>query len=325
MRSMQADLAAVCTAMRASGAAALAIHQKPDYDCLAAALAMVDLLGQLGRPAALYLDPSEQLPPSEFLLDEDAIVRTLPPAGTQLFVVDTGAFPRMALALDEWAGQVVNIDHHHDNTRFGDVVLVRGAASSTSEIVCVLAQTLGLAPGSQAATALYAGISFDSGHFRHDSTSVETFAAAGWLVGLGVDPTAVYAQMYERRSLESLRLWGRAVAQITSVAGGRALISTLTRADYAATGAGENETEAVVDSLRAVAGVEVAALVKEQTSGSRVRVSLRSEGLDVSAVAALRGGGGHRRAAGFSADEDPGEVTRWLSSVLAERLATASS
>jgi len=323
MKTMPADVAAVCEAMRASGAAALAVHQKPDLDCLGAAVAMVDLLGQLGREAHLHLDPAEQLPPSEFFLDHASVVRALPPTGVQLIVVDTGAFPRMALALESWDGQVVNIDHHHDNTRYGNVALVRGEASSTCEIVCGLAQMLDLAPGPQAATALYAGISFDSGHFRHGSTSAETFAAAGWLVELGVDPTAVFAEMYERRSLASLRLWGRAVDKVTSVANGRALISTLTCADYEATGAGENETEAVVDSLRAVDGVEVAALVKEQSTGSRVRVSLRSEGLDVSAVAALRSGGGHKMAAGFSADEDPEEVTRWLSSVLAERLATA--
>jgi phosphoesterase RecJ-like protein len=96
-------------------------------------------------------------------------------------------------------------------------------------------------------------------------------------------------------------------------------------ADFAAAGAGEDETGGVVDSLRSVAGVEVAALVKEQRRGPRVRVSLRSNGFDVSAVAALRGGGGHRQAAGFSCDDAPEEVTEWLSSELERRLSTGSS
>ena len=99
----------------------------------------------------------------------------------------------------------------------------------------------------------------------------------------------------------------------------------VTASDYAASGAGPEETEGIVDSLRGVDGVEVAALVKEQTSGVRARVSLRSETIDVSAVAALQGGGGHRLAAGFSSDDSPEEVIAWLSSELERRLSTASS
>ena len=135
----------------------------------------------------------------------------------------------------------------------------------------------------------------------------------------------MYRELYERRSLAALRLWARAVANTTTVADGRALVSLLTVADYEAAGAGEDETEAIVDTLRSVDGVEVAVLVKEQTNGTRVRVSLRSQGWDVSALAAERGGGGHQRAAGFSADDDPREVVKWLSSELGVRLQTASS
>jgi phosphoesterase RecJ-like protein len=102
-------------------------------------------------------------------------------------------------------------------------------------------------------------------------------------------------------------------------------VATLVLGDYAACGAGEEETEGIVESLRAVEGVEAAAVVKEQSSGARVRASLRSNALDVSAIAALRGGGGHRLAAGFSSDEGPEEVRAWLSSELARRLSTASS
>ncbi len=135
----------------------------------------------------------------------------------------------------------------------------------------------------------------------------------------------MYALLYERRSAASLRLWARAVAGARSVAGGRALLAAVTREDFAATGAGPEETDGIVDSLRGVDGVEVAALVKEQTGGARVRVSLRSETIDVSAIAALQGGGGHKLAAGFSSDDSTEEVIAWLSSELERRLLTASS
>ena len=100
----------------------------------------------------------------------------------------------------------------------------------------------------------------------------------------------------------------------------------MTLADYAAAGAGEDETDGIVDSLRSIAGVEVAALVKEQSRGPRVRRSVcGSNAHDVSAIAALQGGGGgHRLAAGFSSDDGPEEVTAWLNSELERRLSTAS-
>ena len=326
MKALPADLAAVCRRMRAeTGAVALAVHEKPDTDAVGAAAGMIDLFTQVGVEARLFVDDGVELPLESFLLPPGAVARGLPPAGTALYALDSGSLDRLALPLAAWDGFVVDIDHHHDNGRFGDLVLLRAQASSTSEIVCDIARALGLVPGVAAATALYAGISFDSGHFRHASTSAHTFACAAWLVSLGVDVTAAYRELYERRTAGALRLWGRAVAAATPLVGGRGLVACLAREDYAAAGAGEDETEGIVESLRAAAGVEVAALVKEQSAGARVRVSLRSSGLDVSAVAALRGGGGHRQAAGFSSDDAPEEVTAWLSTELARRLSTASS
>lgn len=320
-----ADLDAVSRHMRAAGRVALGVHEQPDLDALGAAAGMLDLFTQLGVVATLCVAPGELLPLEDLMLPAGAAERRGPVDGEALYALDSGSLPRLALSLDGWQGPVVNIDHHHDNTRFGDLVLLRPRASSTSEIVCDLARALDLRPGPGAATALYAGISFDSGHFRHASTGAPTFGAAAWLVELGVDVTAVYRRLYERRSAGAVRLEGRALAAMRAAADGRALVAVLTRADYVACGAAEHETEGIVDSLRAVDGVEVAALVKEQEGSPRVRVSLRSSGADVSAVAALRGGGGHVQAAGFSADESPEEVTAWLSSALAKLLSTASS
>lgn len=325
MRALAADLAAVCRRMRTETRVALAVHEKPDPDALGAAAGMLDLFAQLGVEATLHVSPDEHLPLESLLLPRGAVVRDLPPAGLPLYALDSGSVARLALPVERWDGPIIDIDHHHDNSRFGDVVLLRPEASSTSEIVCDVAAGLGLAPSPAAATALYTGISFDSGHFHHGSTSAHTFACAAWLRDLGVDVTAVYGELYERRPLGALRLWARAAAGAMPAAGGRALVATLRRDDYATAGAGEEETEGIVESLRAVEGVEAAALVKEQASGARVRVSLRSSALDVSALAALRGGGGHRLAAGFSSDDSPEEVSAWLSSELARRLSTASS
>jgi bifunctional oligoribonuclease and PAP phosphatase NrnA len=324
VKALPADLAAVCRRMRAETRVVLAVHEKPDADALGSASGMIDLFAQLGAEAKLYVAEDESLPLQQLLLPEGGVVRGLPPAGLPLYALDCGSFPRLALPVERWDAPVVDIDHHHDNTRYGDLVLLRPQASSTSEIVCELAMALGLEPSLAAATALYTGISFDSGHFHHSSTGASTFRCAAWLRELGVDVTAVYGELYERRSLGALRLCALAVGAAQQVDGGRGLVATVTRADYAASGAGEDETEGIVETLRSVNGVEAAALVKEQSAGARVRVSLRSTALDVSAIAAVRGGGGHRLAAGFSSDDSPEEVSAWLSSELAKSLSTAS-
>ena len=323
MRSLAADLDALCRRMRGERRVALAVHEKPDSDALGAAAGMLDLFTQLGVDAELYVAEDELLPLGDVLLPAGRVRRGAPPADAALYALDSSDPDR--LALPSWGDVAVNIDHHHDNPRYGELALVRGVASSTSELVCDIARALGLRLSPQAAAALYAGISFDTGHFHHDSTAPSTFRTAAWLVELGVDVTGMYALLYERRSLAALRLWARAVAGAKAVVGGRALLAAVTRQDFAATGAGPEETDGIVDSLRGVDGVEVAALAKEQAAGTRVRVSLRSETVDVSAVAALRGGGGHKLAAGFASDDSPEEVIAWLSSELERRLSTASS
>jgi phosphoesterase RecJ-like protein len=318
--TVASELRAVCDRLRTERSAAVAVHENPDLDALGSAIGLIDLLGQLGAEATLHVNADQRLPQASFAPPAAAVVNGQPASGSTLYAVDTGSLPRLALSLDGWHGDIVNIDHHHDNTRFGKLNLVMPQASSVSEIVCLLADELGLRPSPAAATALYAGISFDTGHFRHASTGATTFRCAARLVEDGADPTAVYAELYERRTLAEARLWAAAMLHARVVAGGRALVSVLTRADFVASGAPDDGSEGLVEELRSLRGVQVAALVKEQDGVHRTRVSLRSNGWDVSALAAERGGGGHRQAAGLSSDDAPEEVAEWLSSVLEERL-----
>jgi bifunctional oligoribonuclease and PAP phosphatase NrnA len=318
--TVASELRAVCDRLRTERSAAVAVHENPDLDALGSAIGLIDLLGQLGAEATLHVNADQRLPQASFTPPAAAVVNGQPASGSTLYAVDTGSLPRLALSLDGWHGDIVNIDHHHDNTRFGKLNLVMPQASSVSEIVCLLADELGLRPSPAAATALYAGISFDTGHFRHASTGATTFRCAARLVEDGADPTAVYAELYERRTLAEARLWAAAMLHARVVAGGRALVSVLTRADFVASGAPDDGSEGLVEELRSLRGVQVAALVKEQDGVHRTRVSLRSNGWDVSALAAERGGGGHRQAAGLSSDDAPEEVAEWLSSVLEERL-----
>jgi phosphoesterase RecJ-like protein len=323
MTARSQELAAVCQAMRAESLVALAIHEGPDGDAVGAAAGMLDLFAKLGVEAHLFVEPGVVLPLAAEFLPPAFVVAGPPPAAATVYALDCGSAARLAVKLGDQRRRTVNIDHHHDNTRFGDLNLVDGAASSTSELVCEIGVGLDLRFSPSAAAALYAGISFDTGHFQHASTSAATFDCCARLVADGADPNRVYRLLYGTRSLASLRLWARAIGGARPAACGRALLALLTAEDFAATGAADEETEGIVDALRSVPGVEVAALSRSHGDG-QVKVSLRSEGFDVSAVAGLKGGGGHRQAAGFTTGGTVEEVTQWLSTVLDERLSTAS-
>ena len=319
------QIAAVCDAMRAEKLVAIAIHENPDSDAVGAAVGMLDLFEQLGVPGRIHISPAQPLPIAEAFLGADYVSHELPPHDATLYAIDCGSFARLALAVDSWDGVIVNIDHHHDNSSYGSLNLVCPEASSASEIVCDLATALPLAIRPWAANALYAGISFDTGHFRHQNTSSHALSCAAVLVEAGADPRRIYQLLYETRTLPTLRLWARALSSVIAVAGGSGLIAVLAAADYRETGADHNETEGMVDFLRSIHGVRVAALVKQHGNGDTSRASLRSHGVDVSAVAALKGGGGHREAAGFTTVGAPEEVAGWLSTELEKLLSTGSS
>ena len=325
MKPLAADLDAVCRRMRTERHVALAVHEKPDSDALGAAAGMLDLFAQLGVDAQLYVSDDELLPLGDVLLPAGRVRRGAPAGGRRTL---RARLRQPGPSGPAQLGQRWRSTSTTTTTTRATASWLSSAARRAARVSsCATSPARsGCGPSAPAAAALYAGISFDTGHFHHDSTAPSTFRTAAWLVELGVDVTGMYALLYERRSrgvAASLgarrrggafrRRWSRA-----------ARLRDRERLRRRAAPALE-ETDGIVDSLRGVDGVEVAALVKEQTAGVRTRVSLRSETIDVSAVAALRDGGGHKLAAGFSSDDSPEEVIAWLSSELERRLSTASS
>ena len=220
-------------------------------------------------------------------------------------VVATDLFDRATLT--------VNIDHHHDNTRFGDVDLVVDEASSTAEVLADLFDDLGIALTPEIAEALYTAIVTDTGRFQYSNTTPKALRLAARLVEAGADVTKVFVEVYESTPFPKLKLLARALEHATELADGRIVISELRREDFDAAGAEEPYSEGIIDHLRAVDGAELVALVRELPPGASARRkgSLRShpDGVDVSAIARSFGGGGHKRAAGFSTDLAMDEIT----------------
>jgi phosphoesterase RecJ-like protein len=222
--------------------------------------------------------------------------------------LDCGNIDRMPVDfLQQDNLHILNIDHHHDNTRFGTVNLVVPNASCTAEIVFRIAKELGVEITPEIGEALYVALVTDTGRFMYENTTPEAHRMAAELIELGVDVHRVYRRLYEDLPFGRLQLLARALSQVRRYDGGALTATYLTREDYEETGTVETDSEGVVDHIRAVQGTAVAALVRDLLSEDRAgvrKVSLRSTDgrVDVSKIARGFGGGGHRQAAGFSTE-----------------------
>ncbi len=314
------DLEQVAAELRSRDRFLLTAHEGPDGDALGSLLGMHQLLTQLGKDSVMFLGAKEFPLPIEYRFLPLEEVFHEPPADmadrTVVFL-DCGNIDRMPVDfLTAGGNDIINIDHHHDNTRFGDFNLVNVAASCTAEIVYDLAALLGAKITSEMASALYVGLVTDTGKFMYENTDAHTHRVAAELIDAGVDVDDTYRRLYEHVPLEKLRLVARALEGIQLHCDGRLVISSITAADYEQTGAGEEMTEGVIDHLRSIEGTKVAAVVRDLGNRGHAarKVSLRSsEGdIDVSAIARKNGGGGHKRAAGFSTDLELEELVEFL-------------
>jgi phosphoesterase RecJ-like protein len=220
----------------------------------------------------------------------------------------------------------INIDHHHDNTQFGDVNLVEVDASCTAEIVYELAVLLGVKIGPEMAEALYVGMVTDTGKFMYENSNARTHRIAAELIEAGVAVDETYRRLYEHVPVEKLRLLARALDGIQRHCDGALVLAYITAADYEASGSGAEMTEGIIDHLRSVEGAMVAALIRDlgDRGDAARKVSLRSSGgeIDVSAIARVHGGGGHKRAAGFSTDLELEELVPFLCGEVSAQLGT---
>jgi len=297
----------------------LVTHENPDGDALGSLVAMQGVLRALGKDSVMYMARDEFPLPYEyafFQFDDDLISDVPVDIGERTIVfLDCGNFDRNAVDVD--GAPIVNVDHHHDNTRFGTINHVDPGASSTAEIVWDLMQGLEVALTPPIAEALYVGLVTDTGRFMYENTGPRSHVMAADLIEAGVDVHGIYRRLYEGVPGPKLALLTRALAAVERFDDGRLTIARLTREDFAATGAEESFTEGIIDHLRSVQGTKVAALARELTGDDRrgcSKVSLRAtdNDVDVSAIARAQGGGGHRQAAGFATEMDRDELVAFM-------------
>ncbi|HUE25769.1 MAG TPA: bifunctional oligoribonuclease/PAP phosphatase NrnA [Solirubrobacteraceae bacterium] len=316
--------------LRSSQRLIVVTHENPDGDALGSLVAMQQILEALGKDSDPFIDERELPLPNEYrFLPLDGVLTTPPPDLEERTVVflDCGNLERNpAEALRKPGMRIVNIDHHHDNTRFGTVNLVDPGASCTAEIVWDLMHGLGVQPTVEIAEALYVGLITDTGRFMYENTSARAHIMAAELIDAGVDVQDIYRRVYEGVPYGKLALLARGLAKVQRYDHGRLTITELDACDFAESGAEESYSEGVIDHLRAVDGTAVAALIRERigtVDGEPQRkVSLRAsdDRVDVSAIARVQGGGGHRQAAGFTTAMRWEELVEFLRGEVAEQL-----
>jgi bifunctional oligoribonuclease and PAP phosphatase NrnA len=323
------DLDVVAAEIRAGDRFLLTTHENPDGDALGSLLAMHRILEALGKDSVMFLAAKEFPLPVEYRFLPLEEVFHEPPADIADRVViflDCGNIDRIPVDfLRRGENKVINIDHHHDNTRFGEVNLVDVDASCTAEIVYDLAGLLGVELTREIANALYVALVTDTGKFMYENTDARSHRMAAGLIEGGVEVNDVYRRLYEHAPIEKLRLLALALEKIELREDGRLAITYISNEDYASTGASEGLTEGIIDHLRTIDGAVVAAVVRELGESGRFarKVSMRSTDgrIDVSAIARAHGGGGHRRAAGFSTDLPYDDVVAFLAAEIETQLA----
>jgi phosphoesterase RecJ-like protein len=315
-----AGIEEVVSELRSRDRFLLTAHEGPDGDALGSLLGMHHLLGQLGKDSVMFMAAKEFPLPIEYrFLPLEEVFHEAPAdmADRTVIFLDCGNIDRMPVDfLSDGDNFRINIDHHHDNTRFGDVNLVEVGASSTAEIVYELAAALEAEITPEIAAALYVGLITDTGKFMYENTNSRTHRIAADLIDAGVAVDETYRRLYEHVPIEKLRLLSRALEGIQRYCDERLIVSYITAADYEASGGGEEMTEGIIDHLRSIEGCKVAAMVRDLGDRGRAarKVSLRSSGgeVDVSAMARAHGGGGHKRAAGFSTDLELDDLVSFL-------------
>jgi len=320
--------------IRAADRFCLVTHEHPDGDALGSLVAMHRVLTALGKDSVMLMAADEFPLPYEYRFFDLEGLSTVAPvdlAERTIIFLDCGNIDRTPLGVVKGDdAHILNVDHHHDNTRFGTVNLVDPESSCTAEIVWDLMRALGVEPDQELAEALYVGLVTDTGKFMYENTGTRAHVMAAELIEAGVDTHAIYRRLYEDMPFAKLQLLARALANLERHDDGALTMARLSREDFRMAGAEDSYSEGIIDHLRSVEGTKVAALAREvegEGGRSRKKVSLRSTDgqIDVSAIARAAGGGGHRQAAGFSTELSDAELVAFLREQVTAQLQPAST
>ncbi|OIQ51355.1 Bifunctional oligoribonuclease and PAP phosphatase NrnA [Pseudodesulfovibrio hydrargyri] len=303
----------------------VASHYSPDGDAIGSICALGHILAAQGKKVSLY-NPSG-LPSRYAFIDTPAPVeRELPetlPAWT--FVLDCGNGERMGEALAARSGETdfVNIDHHLGNDEFGAVNWVDPSQPAVGNMVALLAREMGVPLTGPLAECVYLAVATDTGFFTYGNTTPESLELAASMLRDGLDLALMNERITKQWSENRMRLWTEAMGAMELFLDKRVSATVITKEMFARTGTGNADTENLINFLRRLKTVRVAAILREE-GPDFYKFSLRSFGDDnVQQVAATFGGGGHKNAAGGSINAPLDEAKALLVQAVADKLGLA--
>ncbi|KKQ74152.1 MAG: MgpA protein [Berkelbacteria bacterium GW2011_GWB1_38_5] len=290
----------------------LMIHEDPDGDTLAATVAMFMVLKELGKETSMVCKDS--IPqPFLFLKEVSKIQKDVLFGDFEVIVIiDCGdlkrtGFPERLKKFAKNYRNLINIDHHPKNDlwKIANLNLVDQKASSVSEIVWQLIKEMNVPITRDIATAILTGIYTDTGGFKHSNTSPETLKISSELLNYGARLKEITRNVSLNKSIASLKLWGIALSRIHKNQDLGFVSSVITLKDLATCKATYYDLTGVVNLMNSIPDSKAAVLFFETPDG-QIRASIRTEkdDVDVSKIAKLFGGGGHKKAAGFTVSAD---------------------
>ncbi len=293
-------------------------HHRPDGDAIGSTLALGLVLKALGKEVRLFNE--DGLPERFAFLPQSELLEPLPEAFpaemTLLICVDAANEKRLGDAGEAFfraAPATINIDHHGTNSNYASLLnIVEGDAAACGCVLMQMFRALNWPISQPIATALYTAISTDTGSFQYEHpTTAEVMRMAADLIEMGVDVATVCRELYQEESPEAIVVKRDVYNHMRYEAGGAVSHYALAAAHRAELNVGYEATKDLVDIVRGIRGVKVAAIF-EEVDGGRVRVSLRSKDrrVNVSDIARKFEGGGHPMAAGIRVRGELAEVRR---------------
>ena len=298
-KTPEGPLREVLDALRARRRFVVASHARPDGDAVGSQLALAYALRHLGKEVlAVSHDPLPPYCQSFPGASEVSITSRVDGEFDAAVVLECGSLARTELVgLDRYF--VINVDHHVGNTHYGAVNWFDETAAACGEMVFDIVQGLGVPLTTEIASHLYIAILTDTGSFQHGNVTPRTFDICRRIAAAGVSPTAVAARVYQQGSVGKLRLTGALLSGMELHGDGSVAVLHVDDGMLRESGCTADDLEGLINLPLAAADVRAVLLFKDFEG--QVRVSVRSKGsIDVRAVAAAYGGGGHRNASGFS-------------------------
>ena len=318
----------ILDAIRAHETFCIVGHLRPDGDCIGSQLGLALALKNAGKKVVCW---NEHPVPAKLTFLDPKKMFALPRPGRKfdcVIATDCASFERLGKVKDCIAARkfFINIDHHASNTRYADLNWVSSREPSTGELIYRLLRAARWPITKPIADCLFTAVSTDTGSFQYPSTTPATFHVASHLVESGADLGKISQEVYESYPLARVQLLRHVYNKFRLVHDARTAWFWLKKRDYARTGAQPDDSEGLIDHVRAIQGVVVACLFEEMDSG-QTRISLRSKSDDVNVneIAAQFGGGGHRAAAGARIAGPASSVQRRVIAAIKKSLDDAGS